>query len=206
MPTNPLCPSVPSVKSIQGELDRLCLNQIKNAARNPTSSNYFAIQNISKLDDDSDSKSASLIKPSKFNLSLSNGVPSLTPNYSNSLINRPRLDLNRINFEPDGSLVASIPNPLGFGSLPSGSSFDHSNDGDARHSYSTFSNSTQLGVERSQVTNTTSNTTRNTANKFAQLNQHSQAHLPSSSSNVAASSSTATTSNNVASLFNLGGS
>lgn len=109
------------VKGIQSELNKLCLNQIKNEAKNPKTSNYFAVQNISKLSDGSKSGSC-FIKPSKFNISLNNGVPSLTPNYSNALITRPRLDLNQINFEPNRSAGAAMQNPPAFGSLQSSNS------------------------------------------------------------------------------------
>lgn len=102
------------MKGIQSELNKLCLNQIKNEAKNPKSSNYFAIRNISKLSD-SKSSTCSFIKPSRFNISVDNGVPSLTPNYSNALITRPRLDLKphhlkQISSEPNGSTGAQNAN------------------------------------------------------------------------------------------------
>ena len=204
------------MKGIQSELDKLCLNQIKNEAKNPTSSNYFAIQNISKLDDCPGSKLSSLIKPSKFNLSLSNGVPSLTPNFSNSLINRPRLDLNQINFEPNGSIDGVKQNSSAFGSLQSSfSSLDHaglSGDSQSQASSSVFAGSTQLDIAPGEVavnsnaetilvnnlTHVTSdNISNNGTNNFARFNQ-----LPSTPSNVTASAGS-TSSNNVASLFSL---
>ena len=91
---------------------------MKNEINNVTS-NYFAIQNLNKLNDENPFNSQSrfgnhtnaidFIKPSTFNLNLNNGLR-LTPNFSNSLLSKPRLDLDQLNFASNTACTSSSSN------------------------------------------------------------------------------------------------
>jgi hypothetical protein len=83
----------------------LRINQVRNEVKK-TTSNYFAIQSLNKFNEQSEFNSNSrfgstksdFIKPSTFNLNLNDCKPALTPNYSNALLSRPSLHLDRINY------------------------------------------------------------------------------------------------------------
>jgi len=115
------------VKSIQHELDSLCLNQVKKDASKMTS-NYFAVQSLEKLNNQlTPSKYDNIIKPSKFNLSLTDGKPSITPNFSSDMIlSRPRLDLNQLNLNTNSTIDQSNNNQTTHNQFSSGS-FHHNN-------------------------------------------------------------------------------
>lgn len=91
------------VNGIQGELDKLCLTQVKNQINEQSKSNYFSFgalnsSNTASCFGSPISSNKNYIKPSTFNLNLNDGMPKITKNYSNDLIRKPRLNLDQMNF------------------------------------------------------------------------------------------------------------
>lgn len=102
------------MKGIQNELDKLCLNQVKNEANN-LAGNYFAVQSLNKLNDQPSSNcfasNSGCLKPSTFNLNMNSGALNVTPNYCTDLLSRPKLDLNQLNYNANsanGSVLSNL--------------------------------------------------------------------------------------------------
>lgn len=57
---------------------------------------------------ESKSKYDDCIKPSSFNLNLNDGVPKIYKNYSNSLISKPKLNLDQINFNSNSVMKSGF--------------------------------------------------------------------------------------------------